>query len=961
MVTAIALLPLVVAAVALIVWQRPGRDASLLTVCATLLIVVFFLPFHLSPVGIALSAGDGGATALTIIAILIPALLFYQVQNASGSIPVLQRGIAKMVPDRDLQILLLVLGVGPAVESVCGFGVGAVVIIPLLGALEADTLRVAKLSLFSQIISPWGALSVSTSLAATFSGVHVNLLSIQTAFLLVPASLCFALLTLMVGGGRKSLERHWLLALCASCLQIGGVLLGGQILGVALAGVAGSLVVVVFLLMLGLNRWDIVWQALVAHYYKESTSASPLLRVLTPYLLLVASLAATRLLPAVSDLLQTRGVWIFEPLHLHFALLYSPGVCLLFAALAPFALFSSQAGVLRASLVNTYRQSVPSLTAIVGFFVAAALMQDSGMVSELSSVTARIGPAYMWISTLIGGASGWLTGSALDGNTLSVPIQMQASAQVGLPWIIAAQNASTALASIASPTRVILVIAVSGALGQEGILLRKIGPVILWSIALMTVLLVWFLSHAPLSLVLLLILLDGPLVLIVTRSRGRKADALGTSQFADCVPLAPAKRVGKRVLPRFLVQACVYSGLFLSYILYGSYSPVIEPMLRHLDPLVFFCLSLLPLSPIALWLLLQYKALLDRTVLIRGGLLGSCLGISFLCLTMALKDTNINETTVFSCVNGVTAAFIAWLVFRQRIGMATWAACLSAVAGAVMVAVTSSLHWQGDFVAFVGGSLLVVNTFLVEHLLISDMRKRPQIFWPILGVQLLVMVAIATLFALCAGSWQGVTSLQFSDIAVIGYIALPGTLVPIILLTLLQQYVSAVTTSFFAIIDPLAAAVLAFLAGERLSLLGYIGFGFVLLSVLFQAIMGARETLGEVEEKVASVRILQEEEARYSVVRGSPHVPLEKSVLLPLVQSDVLGAHSRTILAYLANAPQGLDLRALRHTTGLSHAQLHHLLAALHRRGYVELNTQHQYVLHPERCASVWEDCRILS
>lgn len=925
MTVAIACLPPIVALFGLLVWPRTSQGASILTVFVSVVIVMFSSVFQLSSAKIALGIGEGGATALPVLAILLPALFFYQAQRATGAITVLQRGITKLLPRRELQVLFLVFGVGPAIEAMCGFGVGAVAIIPLLSALEADKLKVVRLSLFSQIISPWGALGVGTSLAASMSGVSVSLLSTQSALLLAPISLCFALLTLFTDGGKASLERHWYLALVVAGLQISGILLATRFLDVALAGMIAGLLVMVFLLVVSRPPWRTIWRTL-ATQQKQSQGASPLLKALTPYVLLIGSLVLTRVPTSVSERLQTRGVLVFDPIQLHFALLFSPGVCLFFAAIVPFALFSFQAGTFRTVAMTTCRQFLPGLAAILGFLVAAALMQESGMAASLGSAAAMLGGKYAWIVAPVGSVSGWLTGSPLSGNALAVPLQIQASARVGLPlpWIMAAQNTSAALASIVSPTRLVFIVTAAHVSGQEGHLLRKSAPLILWSIAVITMLFEWFLTQMIFSLVAVLLLMNLLFVLLWSRRAGKILGTTPPNAQPDPFLLA-SQRTRKRKIPRFWVRVSVYGGLLLSYLLYGSYSPVTAPILGHLDPLIFYCFSLLPLVPIALWMVFRYKALLDRTIVLRGGLLGICLGMSFLCLTVALKETNINETTVFSCINGVTAALVACFVFKQRFGLATWAACFCALAGAGLVALTSTLHWQGDFVAFLGGSLLVGNSFLIEHFLIKEMRQRPQVLWPVLGIQLLVMAGGATLFAVGGGNWHDVSQLHGADLALIAYIALPETLVPMILLTLLQRYVSAVTISFFAIIDPLLSAGLAFLAGERLPVLGYIGFSLVLVSVLFQALIGAREIAGE-----------RETESAIQMTTEAQHLP---------AQREALGAHSRTILASLAQAPQGMKVRDLQRTTRLSPTQIQHLLNAMLRRGYVTTTACRHYTV----------------
>jgi hypothetical protein len=291
---------------------------------------------------------------------------------------------------------------------------------------------------------------------------------------------------------------------------------------------------VVFILARNYHRWSVLWR----ENQRERVRESPVARVLIPYILLGTSLIITHV-PVVSHWLQTYGVLVYAPVLLHFALLASPGMCLLIAAIIPFGLFALPSDLFRLTLINTWRQSLPSLVAIVGFLCVAALMQKSGMTGALGAATATIGRNYVWITALVGGISGWLTSSTFGGDALGASMQMETSMHVGLPlsWIMATQNVSAAMASIISPARMILVLTAAGAMGQEGVLLRKVGPVVLWSILLMTCLLIWFLSKIWLSLAILLLLVNVPLVLMF-RSKELHDEKLETDQQVAQFPLS---------------------------------------------------------------------------------------------------------------------------------------------------------------------------------------------------------------------------------------------------------------------------------------------------------------------------------------------------------------------------------------------------------------------------------------
>ena len=125
--------------------QRNSRQAGLMTL-ALVCTMVFVVPaFHLSPLQLLLALFEGGATSLTVLTVILPALLLYHLQRVTGGMNILTQNIARLTSDRDLQVLLLVLGLSPFIESICGFGVGIIVIAPMLHEKRFSSLRVAHL------------------------------------------------------------------------------------------------------------------------------------------------------------------------------------------------------------------------------------------------------------------------------------------------------------------------------------------------------------------------------------------------------------------------------------------------------------------------------------------------------------------------------------------------------------------------------------------------------------------------------------------------------------------------------------------------------------------------------------------------------------------------------------------------------------------------------------------------
>lgn len=132
----LAILPLGVSIFTLVVLQRDGKQAGIATLMTTIVLTLIFPPFHLLPRQLLIALGQGLSASLLIFYLLLPSLLLYHLLQATGGMNILGWGITRLVPNRDLQVLLLVMGLAPFAESVSGFGVGTILVIPIFVALD---------------------------------------------------------------------------------------------------------------------------------------------------------------------------------------------------------------------------------------------------------------------------------------------------------------------------------------------------------------------------------------------------------------------------------------------------------------------------------------------------------------------------------------------------------------------------------------------------------------------------------------------------------------------------------------------------------------------------------------------------------------------------------------------------------------------------------------------------------
>jgi drug/metabolite transporter (DMT)-like permease len=265
------------------------------------------------------------------------------------------------------------------------------------------------------------------------------------------------------------------------------------------------------------------------------------------------------------------------------------------------------------------------------------------------------------------------------------------------------------------------------------------------------------------------------------------------------------------------IVACLF--FLLNTFLFATYYSVSKEALGRIEPIVFSFCEMVTLLPAGICILIVSRKNLNRTVLKRGVLLGSWLCLALFTIAIALKYTTATSTAFFPSLNGLLAALIAWLTFRQPIGKVTWFAGLVSVIGAALLIANSTMGgWRGLLIAFLGGLFFTCYVFL------ADNQQADVAPWPLFGIELLTMAGWSMLIVLLFGDWQAVHPSLPKDIWVILYIAVMTTFLPTLITVLMQRYISPVTVSFIYILEPVIGALVANLyLHEMLPLLGYLG------------------------------------------------------------------------------------------------------------------------------------------
>ena len=267
----------------------------------------------------------------------------------------------------------------------------------------------------------------------------------------------------------------------------------------------------------------------------------------------------------------------------------------------------------------------------------------------------------------------------------------------------------------------------------------------------------------------------------------------------------------------------------LNTFLFATYYSVSKEALGRIEPIIFSFFEMVTLLPAGICILILARKDVSKALVKRGVLVGSWLCLALFTIAIALKYTSATSTAFFPSLNGLLAALIAWLFFRQPIGKVTWFAGSISMIGTVLLISNSSMGgWRGMSIAFLGGLFFTCYVFLADHQQQGDLAP-----WPLFGIELVTMAGWSMLIALLFGNWQSFHPSLPKDIWVILYVAGATTFLPTLITVLMQKYVSPVTVSFIYILEPILGAIVANLyLHEMLPVQGYLGGGLVVVGTI---------------------------------------------------------------------------------------------------------------------------------
>jgi len=527
----LAALPLFVILVAMLALRWSAARAGAAGLAVTLVVARFGFGYGtrvLPDLGVGLATGGALAEALfiaaTILWIIFPALCIHELQLRTGAIDVLRLAMGRLSNDPRIVALLVAWFFVLFVEGAAGFGTSVALAAPFLvsaGFRRVEAVTIALVGhavgvsfgavgtpVLAQVaVTPYSGLEIAAA-TGIYHGL-VGWLMPLVAMLLVTRSLPR---DERLGAGA------WGWTLLAAALFLVPHTLIATFVGPELPTLGGSLIGAVgFVAALLLTRrlqqrravgpapvpaatdaTDTTDDALATRApATHAATAGPrasgalrpaaLLRAAAPYLVLVAAVLVTRLVPSVQEALSNVTIaWSADAFGASFAPLYHPGTMLLLG----FAVGAAWQRAARADVAHAMRLAAlklaPVTVALVAMLGLSRLMVYAGMVDALASAAAlAAGAAWPLFAPFVGLLGTFVTGSATASNILFTDFQLATAERLELSVLalLGAQGFGAAVGNIVCPHNIIAAGATVNLTGKEGEVLRRtLGVALLYAL-----------------------------------------------------------------------------------------------------------------------------------------------------------------------------------------------------------------------------------------------------------------------------------------------------------------------------------------------------------------------------------------------------------------------------------------------------------------------------------------------
>ncbi len=265
----------------------------------------------------------------------------------------------------------------------------------------------------------------------------------------------------------------------------------------------------------------------------------------------------------------------------------------------------------------------------------------------------------------------------------------------------------------------------------------------------------------------------------------------------------------------------------LSVTLFWGTTFILSKQVLEVVPLPVFLFLRLTIAALALNLFaLRFRKEWNKQVLMHGVILGVLLYFSYFFQMWGIQFTSASNAGFITGMSVVLVPIFGFLFFKYRPALNVLFGILFAVIGLLLLTGANPLNWND-------GDLLVMVCALAVafHVIFTGRFAHRNNVYLLTAAQLGV-VSLLTMFALPFSDFQWPV-IQMNHWWLLIYLGLFGTVYTFLMQTAMQRFTTTARTALIFAMEPVFAALFAFLiAGEQLTISGWIGGLLIVLGMI---------------------------------------------------------------------------------------------------------------------------------
>ena len=525
----LAFLPLVLAAVLLVGFNWPARRAMPVVFVVT--VAIALTAWEMTANRVLASTLQGLILTGAILWIIFGAILLLNTLKHSGAITAIRAGFSNVSTDRRIQVIIVAWLFGCFIEGASGFGTPAAVVAPLMVALGFPAMAAVMVGMMVQSTPvSFGAVGtpiiVGVSGGLDKAGISEKLLSEGSSWdvlyalitsevaithaiigVLMPLFMCVMLTRFF--GRNKSWKEGLAVAPFAIFAGLAFVVpyaLAGVFLGPEFPSIIGALVGLALVVpaaragfLVPKKSWDFAppsewaaeWMGSIEIKLDSLTAKAPVSIGMAwlPYVLLAALLVLSRVSTEVKTFLSNTLVlpWVDilgeKGISGKIEFLYLPGGIMVLVVLATFFLHRMKFSELKAAVGESSRTLLGAGFVLVFTIPMVRILINSGVnLADLPSmpramaqlVASSVGDVYPFFAPAVGALGAFIAGSNTVSNLMLAQFQFDTAGLIGVSgaMLVAVQAVGAAAGNMIAIHNVVAASATVGLLGREGQTIR---------------------------------------------------------------------------------------------------------------------------------------------------------------------------------------------------------------------------------------------------------------------------------------------------------------------------------------------------------------------------------------------------------------------------------------------------------------------------------------------------------